>query len=76
MGTWQAKDFKKHNIFHLAGVTDDKNGTVFYKSKYQGNDVIKLLKKDIDYFNKIDINHITYMYIQIAKECVKKILHI
>jgi hypothetical protein len=57
-GSGSAKDWDAHNIMHNAGVVDNRNGEVFYKSEY-----MNISPWDVD-FSKIDKNSNSYNYVQ------------
>lgn len=56
--TGNAKDFEKSKIYHNAGQTDDKGGTVFYKGKYINKDVWS------EDFSKISKESNSYNYVE------------
>lgn len=73
-GTMQ--DYFKKNIFHLAGVTRNKDFTScedkFYKGDYSGKSVFKEYIKDNTIFDHISKTNATYGYVNVIKEYVNK----
>ena len=64
-----------HNIFHLAGVTDvfiKANPDYFHKGKYHKQNMLEALKKDIHFFDYVNINNNTWMYIEHAIQYISE----
>ena len=65
--------YKYHNIFHLAGVTETfikDNPDYFFKGAYINKNIIELLKNDIHFFDYVNVNNNTWMYINHAIQYV------
>jgi len=59
-------EYHKKNIFHLAGITDQKN--VFFKGMYIATNVIKLYQSNKNLFDDISENSSTIEYTNLIKE--------
>jgi hypothetical protein len=66
------KTYEKHNILHMAGVTDDLKTKKFFKGEFININPINKLKENFDYFNYIEKESCTLKYIDIMKEIAKK----
>ena len=65
------EEYKKHNIFHLAGEVDkDKQ---FWKGSFDEENPISKLKEDPDFFNYIDKNSATNIYIDNMKDYIESL---
>ena len=65
------KIYEKHNILHMAGVTDDLKRIKFYKGEFIDINPIDKLKENIKYFDYIESNSSTIKYVDIMKEILK-----
>jgi hypothetical protein len=73
--SWATDSIEIYNtkpILHMAGVTDDLKNTKFYKGDYINSNPLDKLKENINFFDYIDKNSSTTMYIQIMKEIIEK----
>ena len=59
-------------ILHMAGVTDDKKDTLFFKGEYIKDNPIKLLQRDINCFDYVENNSTTFKYINEMKKIIQK----
>jgi len=66
------KQYEKHPILHMAGVTDNLKSTKFYKGDFINVNPLDKLKENINYFDYVDSNSSTIKYIEIMKNIVKK----
>ena len=65
--------YKNHNIFHLAGVSGkfyESNKDYFFKGNYQNKNILEILKKDIHFFDYVNTDNNTWMYIHHAIEYI------
>ena len=59
--TYTIEDVYKHNIFHLAGVTEENNTNIFYKAKYINKKLLSdYTENDFDFVSK---DSATYFYV-------------
>ena len=66
------KTYEKHNILHMAGVTDDLKTKKFFKGEFININPLDKLRENFDYFDYIEKESCTLKYIEIMKEIVKK----
>jgi hypothetical protein len=66
------KTYEKHNILHMAGVTENLRDTKFYKGDFIYKNPLDVLKKNINYFDYVDKSSSTIKYIELMKSIVKK----
>jgi hypothetical protein len=64
--------YELNPILHMAGVTDDLKNTKFYKGDYINVNPLDKLKENINFFDYVEKNSSTTMYIQIMKEIIEK----
>lgn len=64
--------YEKHNILHMAGVTDDLKTKKFFKGDYININPLTKLQENINYFDYIESDSSTTKYIQIMKDIVEK----
>jgi hypothetical protein len=64
--------YEKHNILHMAGVTDNLKHTMFYKGEFINVNPIEKLKENHNFFDYIDKNSSTMKYIEIMKKIIEK----
>lgn len=72
--SWATDDiskYDKHNILHMAGVTDNLKHNKFYKGEYINVNPLEKLKLNPNHFDYIDKNSITIKYIDIMKSLVQ-----
>ena len=55
-------DVYRHNIFHLAGITDDVKYTSFYKGEYVNINILS--EYDLDYFDYVCSDNATSYYVE------------
>jgi hypothetical protein len=70
--TSSSDDYKRLNIFHLAGVTDNIASDKFHKGLFIKRSVFDAYIEDPNIFSHIDPNNATYEYVKIIKEYVQK----
>ena len=66
------RTYEKHNILHMAGVTDDLKSKKFYKGEFIEINPLDKIKENWNYFNYIEKESCTLKYVDIMKEIVKK----
>ena len=64
--------YEKHNILHMAGVTDNLKHTMFYKGEFINVSPLDKLKENTSFFDYIDKNSATTKYVEIMKRVVEK----
>lgn len=72
--SWATDDIEQYNkkpILHMAGVTQNLKEKKFYKGDFINENPLDKLKEDINYFNYIEKNSSTIMYIEIMKNIIK-----
>ena len=70
--TDSVKVYEKHNILHMAGVTEDLKNKKFFKGEFINVNPLDKLRENFDYFNYIEKESCTIKYIEIMKEILKK----
>lgn len=73
--SWATDDirtYEKHNILHMAGVTQDLKNKKFFKGDYINVNPLEKLKGNINYFDYIEGASSTVKYIDIMKNIVQK----
>lgn len=63
--------YEEHPILHMAGVTDELKGKLFYKGEFINVNPLTLLHYNLDYFDYIDSNSATKKYIEVMINLVK-----
>ena len=64
--------YEKHNILHMAGVTENLKHTMFYKGEFINVNPIEKLKENHNFFDYVDKNSSTLKYIEIMKKIIEK----
>ena len=73
--SWATDDiesYEKHNILHMAGVTDDLKHSRFYKGEFINVNPLEKLQENTNYFDYVDKNSSTIKYIETMKRLLKK----
>lgn len=70
--TDNVETYEKHNILHMAGVTDNLKHSKFYKGGFIQVNPLEKLKNDISFFDYVDKNSSTIKYIDIMKDLLEK----
>jgi hypothetical protein len=73
--SWATDSLEVYNrkpILHMAGVTENLKHSRFYKGDFINVNPLDKLKENINFFDYIDKNSSTTMYIQIMKEIIEK----
>jgi hypothetical protein len=73
--SWASDDIEeyyKHNILHMAGVTDKFKGVKFYKGEFINVNPLDKLRENENYFRYVNKNSTTIKYVEIMKTLVKK----
>jgi hypothetical protein len=63
--------YNKHNILHMAGVTDNLKNSKFYKGDYINNNPLSILSSNPNFFDYIDKNSSTIKYIEVMKSIIQ-----
>lgn len=71
--TGTLEEYNKHNIFHLAGVTKDMKDKKFWKGGFIEENPIDKLKEDPEFFNYVEENSATNIYIDNMKDYIKSL---
>lgn len=64
------KVYESKPILHLAGVTVHTRDTMFYKGEFIDMNPIEIIKECPSYFDYVDKNNSTYIYINLIKDYV------
>ena len=66
------KIYEKKPILHMAGVTDDMKRKKFYKGEFINENPFTKLIEDTNYFDFIEKDSSTLIYVQLMKDIIKK----
>lgn len=66
------KIYEKKPILHMAGVTDDMKRKKFYKGEFINENPFTKLIEDTSYFDFIEKDSSTLIYVQLMKDIIKK----
>jgi hypothetical protein len=66
--TGTVDDYNRHNIFHLAGITNANCIDKFHKGRYTNRTVFDAYQKNPRIFDHINKNNATYEYVGLIKE--------
>jgi hypothetical protein len=72
---WGTDDIEKcetHPILHMAGVTEEQKGSLFFKGDYINVNPIDCLNKDINHFNYVKNTSTGVKYINEIKKIIQK----
>jgi hypothetical protein len=64
------KNYEKKNILHMAGVTNNLKGRMFYKGEYININPIEKLRQNMNHFDYVEKSNSSWKYIEIMQDFI------
>jgi hypothetical protein len=65
-------EYERHNILHMAGLTENEKGTRFFKGEFIKISPLERLKQNKNFFNYVDKKSASFKYVELMKLIVEK----